>query len=82
MHFGDTLGSRARQDGTWCEQITLGDFSKRPSVAVNFYCKDMGVHNRKDIDFEGEGDRLLSLFNSTSSPFIILFEVNYTLLQF
>ena len=48
------------------------EFWKKPSVAVNFCCKDMSVHKRKDIDFEGEGDRLLSLAYSTSSPFILL----------
>ena len=36
-------------------------------VPANFCCKDMSMHNRKDIGFEG-GDKLLSLANS--SPFI------------
>ena len=43
------------------------------SVAANFCCEVISVYNRKGIGFEGEGDKLLSLADSTSNPFIPLF---------
>ena len=69
MHFGTQ--SAPEYDKT-VHGGNKREFSKKLSVAGNFCCEDMSVHNRKDIAFEGEGDKLLPLAYSTSSPFILL----------
>ena len=58
---------------TELNHLRRNQFSHRPSVAANFCCKEM--HNRKDIGFEEEGDKLLSLtyshLQSPHTPFCV-----------